>query len=45
MLAPTIVAPVIGSPTTAGFIPASHGEAGTHVVSSHKATSGIDGSA
>src|SRR5882757_6522768 len=45
MLAPTMVATVIGSPTTVGFTPASHGEPGTQVVSSHNATNGIDGSA
>src|ERR1700730_9744094 len=45
MLAPTSMAPVIGSPTTAGFTTSVHGDSGTQVVSSHKATNGIDGSA
>lgn len=44
MFAPTDAAPATGSVTTAGFTSAVQAEFGTHVVSSHSATSGIPGS-
>src|SRR4051794_20509256 len=43
MFAPISTAPDSASPTIAGLMPFSHGEPATHVVSSQRATSGIDG--